>query len=143
MREEYLQNSSSTEKINEFFVHKLQANFNRLDEVLLQIKSALISGENIDLQIKGYASPLFESNYNINLSKRRISSLLNYMQEFQNGSITQYLKNGQLSITELPFGELESNNKVSDDPKNKSASVYSLDAALARKIEIVRVKFKQ
>ena len=65
------------------------------------------------------------------------------MQEFQNGSITQYLKNGQLSITELPFGELESNNKVSDNPKNKSASVYSLDAALARKIEIVRVKFKQ
>ena len=142
MREEYLQNSSSTEKINEFFVHKLQANFNRLDEVLLQIKSALISGENIDLQIKGYASPLFESNYNINLSKRRISSLLNYMQEFQNGTITQYLKNGQLSITELPFGELESNNKVSDNPKNKSASVYSVDAALERKIEIVRVMFK-
>ena len=143
MREEYLQNSSSTEKINEFFINKLQANFNKLDEVLLQIKSELTAGENIDLQIKGYASPLFESKYNINLSKRRISSLLNYMQEFQNGSITQYLKNGQLSITELPFGELVSNNNVSDNPKNKSASVYSLDAALARKIEIVKVKFKQ
>ena len=69
MREEYLRNSSSAEKINEFFTNKLQANFNKLDEVLLQIKSALTAGENIDLQIKGYASPLFESNYNINLSK--------------------------------------------------------------------------
>lgn len=143
MREEYLKKSSSTEKINDFFINKLQVNFNKLDNVLLQIKLALIAGENVELQIKGYASPLFESDYNINLSKRRIASLLNYIQEFQNGIITQYFKNGQLSITELPFGELESHNQVSDNPKNTSESVYGVDAALERKIEIVRVKFKQ
>ncbi len=142
MREKYLKNSHSKEKINEFFTEKLQANFNQLDKVLLKIKKALQKGEQIDLQIKGYASPLFKSDYNINLSKRRISSLLNYMEEFQNGSITQYLKNGQLSIAELPFGEMESNQKVSDNPKNKKLSVYSVDAAMSRKIEIVRVKGK-
>jgi len=143
MREEYLKKSNSKEKINNFFIDKLQANFNDLDKVLLQIKSVLVSGENINLQIQGYASPLFESDYNINLSKRRISSVLNYMKEFQNGSIMQYLKNGQLLITELPFGEIESAKKVSDNPKNKSESVYSVDAALARKIEIVKVSIRE
>ena len=97
----------------------------------------------IELQIKGYASPLFASDYNINLSKRRIVSLLNYMHEFQNGSITQYLKNEQLVIIELPFGESVSNKNVSDNPRNKKLSVYSVEAAMARKIEIVRVTVKE
>jgi hypothetical protein len=65
------------------------------------------------------------------------------MHEFQNGSITQYLKNEQLVITELPFGELISNKKVSDNPRNKKLSVYSVEAAMARKIEIVRVKVRK
>ena len=104
---------------------------------------ALAQGQKIELQIKGFASPLFKAKYNINLSKRRIVSLLNYMEEFQNGNITQYLKNEQLVIYELPIGEAQSSKKVSDNPRNKKLSVYSLEAALARKIEIVRVKLKQ
>ena len=110
---------------------------------MLKIKSALETEQQIELQIKGFASPLFTSDYNINLSKRRISSLLNYMHEFQNGSITQYLKNEQLVITELPFGESVANKKVSDNPRNKKLSVYSVEAAMERKIEIVRVKVKE
>ena len=142
LKQEYIQKSHSVD-IEDFFINKLQGNFNKLDNVLLKIKSALETDQQIELQIKGFASPLFTSDYNINLSKRRISSLLNYMHEFQNGSITQYLKNEQLVITELPFGESVSNKKVSDNPRNKKLSVYSVEAAMARKIEIVRVKVKE
>ena len=142
LKQEYIQKSYSVD-IEDFFINKLQGNFNKLDNVLLKIKSALETDQQIELQIKGFASPLFTSDYNINLSKRRISSLLNYMHEFQNGSITQYLKNEQLVITELPFGESISNKKVSDNPRNKKLSVYSVEAAMARKIEIVRVKVKE
>ena len=142
LKQEYIQKNHSVD-IEDFFINKLQGNFNKLDNVLLKIKSALETGQEIELQIKGFASPLFTSDYNINLSKRRISSLLNYMHEFQNGSITQYLKNEQLVITELPFGESVSNKKVSDNPRNKKLSVYSVEAAMARKIEIVRVKVKE
>ncbi len=141
LKQEYIQKSHSTD-IEGFFIDKLQANFNKLNNVLLKIKSALETEQQIELQIKGFASPLFTSDYNINLSKRRISSLLNYMHEFQNGSITQYLKNEQLVITELPFGESVSDKKVSDNPRNKKLSVYSVEAAMERKIEIVRVKVK-
>ena len=142
LKQEYIQKSHSVD-IEDFFINKLQGNFNKLDNVLLKIKSALETDQQIELQIKGFASPLFTSDYNINLSKRRISSLLNYMHEFQNGSITQYLKNEQLVITELSFGESVSNKKVSDNPRNKKLSVYSVEAAMARKIEIVRVKVKE
>jgi hypothetical protein len=143
LKKEYVKNSSSVSSIEDFFTNKLQENFNKLDEVLRKIKKALASGQKIELQIKGYASPLFASDYNINLSKRRIVSLLNYMHEFQNGSITQYFKNEQLVIIELPFGESVSNKNVSDNPRNKKLSVYSVEAAMARKIEIVRVTVKE
>ena len=143
LKQEYMQNSSSALSIEDFFTNKLQENFNKLDEVLRKIKKALASGQKIELQIKGYASPLFASDYNINLSKRRIVSLLNHMHEFQNGSITQYLKNEQLVFIELPFGESVSNKNVSDNPRNKKLSVYSVEAAMARKIEIVRVTVKE
>ena len=142
LKQDYIQKSHSVD-IEDFFINKLQRNFNKLDNVLLKIKSALENDQQIELQIKGFASPLFTSDYNINLSKRRISSLLNYMHEFQNGSITQYLKNEQLVITELPFGESVSNKKISDNPRNKKLSVYSVEAAMARKIEIVRVTAKE
>ncbi len=65
------------------------------------------------------------------------------MYDFQNGSITQYLTNQQLVLTELPFGESKSHNNVSDNPKNKKESIYSVEAAMSRKIEIVRIKFKE
>ena len=143
LKEEYIKQNKSPEKIQGFFDDRLKENFNKLDQLLLKIKSALAQGQKIELEIKGFASPLFEADYNINLSKRRIVSLLNYMEEFQNGSITQYLKNEQLVIYELPLGEAKSVNRVNDNPKNKKLSVYSLEAVLARKIEIVRVKLKQ
>ena len=143
LKEEYIKQNKSPEKIQGFFDDRLKENFNKLDQLLLKIKSALAQGQKIELEIKGFASPLFEADYNINLSKRRIVSLLNYMEEFQNGSITQYLKNEQLVIHELPLGEAKSVNRVNDNPKNKKLSVYSLEAVLARKIEIVRVKLKQ
>ena len=143
MKEKYILQNESSEKIQDFFDNKLKENFNKLDQVLLKIKSVLAQGQQIELEIKGFASPLFEEKYNINLSKRRIVSLLNYMKGFQNGSITQYLKNEQLVITELPIGEAQSSKIVNDNPRNKKLSVYSLEAALARKIKIVRVNLKE
>ena len=49
----------------------------------------------------------------------------------------------KLIITELPFGESNSSEKVSDDANDKKKSVYSLEAMLERKIEIVDVILKE
>jgi len=40
----------------------------------------------------------------------------------------------------LPFGESKVAKKVSDDPRNRSKSIYSLPAILERRIEIVDIK---
>ena len=139
MQKEYVKQNTQSQEIQDFF-NKINVNFNKLDQLILKIKIRLDQGEKIELQIKGYASPLFESKYNINLSKRRIASLFNYLKEFQNGKIIRYIKNGQLIIAELPLGESRAPSIVSDNPRNKKLSIYSLEAALERKIEIVRMK---
>ena len=142
LMEDYIRESPNKD-IEFFFTNKLRTNFTRLDDFLRKIKNYLELGNEIELQIKGFTSPLFTSNYNINLSKRRIVSLINYMNEFHNGGITQFLKNNQLVIKELPLGESISSQQVSDNPKDLKFSVYSLDAVMERKIEIVKVKNKE
>ena len=93
----------------------------------------------MELHIKGYASPLYDKDYNINLSKRRISSLINMVNNFKNGALKEYLHNRSIKIVELPFGENRSDKKVSDNPKDRKNSVYSKNAMLERKIEIVEI----
>ena len=99
----------------------------------------LSKGKSVELQIKGYASPLYNSQYNQNLSQRRIVSFINYLTQFDNGSLKNYILTKKLIVNELSFGESNAPNKVSDDARNKKKSVYSIDAMQERKIEIVDV----
>ena len=98
----------------------------------------LEKGNMVELHIKGFASPLYEKQYNTNLSKRRISSFMNLINSFENGQLKNYLDIGKLKIIELPLGENQSQH-VSDNPEDRKKSVYSKDAMLERKIEIVEI----
>ena len=55
-------------------------------------------------------------------------------------SFSSFLNSGFLEIIELPFGESKATKKVSDNPNDKLNSIYSLDAILERRIEIIDVK---
>ena len=68
----------------------------------------LIKGKTVELHIKGFASPLHDKQYNINLSKRRISSLMNLISSFENGQLKNYIATGKLKIIKLPLGETKS-----------------------------------
>jgi hypothetical protein len=65
--------------------------------------------------------------------------LINLINTFDNGQLKFFLDNGNLQIIELPFGENQSQKNVSDNPKDRRNSVYSKDAMLERKIEIVEI----
>ena len=93
----------------------------------------------VELHIKGFASPLHAKQYNINLSKRRISSFMNLIKSFENGKLKSYINIGKLKIVELPFGENKSQKHVSDNPNDIEKSIYSKDAMMERKIEIVEI----
>ena len=136
MKDEYQRQNTN---LNDFFEKELQANFNRLNIVFDMLLISLVNGDKIKLQIKGYASPLHNQEYNQALSKRRISSVINYIQQYKNGVFSTYTQSKNLIIYELPFGESTSSEKVSDNPNDKKNSIYSAEAMYERKIEIVDV----
>ena len=97
----------------------------------------------MEIQIRVYSSPLHSLQFNQNLSQRRISSIINYLIQFKNGAFKEYISSRKLIIRELPFGERNSSDKVSDDANDKKKSIYSIEAMLERKIEIVDVILKE
>jgi len=105
----------------------------------------LEAGKTVTLTIKGFASPLSKSDYNVNLTLRRVSSLINYLSEYNNGILLPYIngtsENGaQLSFIKVPFGEYQSVKNISDDIKDTRNSIYSPGAAFERKIEIIAIQ---
>ena len=134
---------NQNDSLSGFFDQNLRANYNQFLAVLDKVKNDLEKGSKIELQIRGYASPLHKFEYNINLSKRRIKSVINFISVYQNAVLSKHLKSGDLVVTELPLGESKVSEKTSDDPKDKRNSIYSLDAMLERKIEIVNIRLNE
>jgi len=123
-----------------FFEDSLKGNFNKLKRIFSHILTDLKLGKKIQLHVKGFSSPLHKKQYNINLSKRRIQSFVNYLRLYENMLFSPFINSGFLQIIELPLGESKSIKKVSDNPNDRLNSIYSLDAILERRIEIIDVK---
>jgi len=140
MKDEYGQFDPN---LDYFFEDSLLGNFNKLNTIVTQILSDLKQGRKIQLHIKGHASPLHENEYNINLSKRRIKSFVNFIELHQGGEFSPYLENGYFQIIELPFGENKADHSVSDNPDDIQKSIFSLGAMLERRIEIIDIKLVQ
>ena len=133
---------NQNDSLNNFFEAKLKSNYNRLIDLLDMLLIELDSDKKIELQIRGFSSPLHKFEYNINLSQRRIKSVINFISTYQNSLLSKYLNNGQLSIIELPLGESKVSEHTSDNPNDIKNSIYSLGAISERKIEIVKVILK-
>jgi hypothetical protein len=128
----------------EDYVKKGAKDLQDFTEILLE---ALQNGFEIELTIKGYASTLAKSDYNVNLTKRRIASLKNYLYNYKNGVFLPYINNSHnsgttLTFKDIPFGEYKASSLVSDNLNDLKNSVYSRSAALERKIEILAVSVK-
>jgi outer membrane protein OmpA-like peptidoglycan-associated protein len=108
---------------------------------MLLMEELLKDNQKITMTIKGYTSPLNTPEYNLNLAKRRISSLDNYVRKYKNGIFIPYIKSKQLRIETVPFGETQVSNNISDDPNDRRNSVYNPLAAKERKIKVIAVKF--
>ena len=123
-----------------FFEDSLKGNFNKLKRIFALILTDLKLGKKIQLHVKGFSSKLHKKQYNINLSKRRIQSFVNYLRLYDNMLFSPFLNSGFLQIIELPLGESKSTQKVSDKANDRLNSIYSLDAILERRIELIDIK---
>lgn len=136
------------EDIESFFIEYVDQGVKDLNQFRDLLLKELEKGRKIQLTIKGFASPLAKSDYNVNLTKRRIASLVNYLNEYENGLFAPYLADtasngGRLTFQQVPFGEYTANKLVSDNLNDQKNSVYSRAAGLERKIEIQSVTFEE
>ncbi len=124
----------------DFFENEIKKDneyLNLFSRILLERLSA---GEEIEIFIKGFTSPRAQSDYNIFLGKRRISSVLNHFMRYQNGVFTSYMNQGKLKITEKSFGESTASQTISDALEDTRNSVFSIAAARERRVEIMEIK---
>jgi hypothetical protein len=132
------------EDIADFFVEYVEQGVLDLDEFTRLLLIELEKGYKIQVTVKGFASPLAKTDYNVSLTKRRINSLINYLYVYGTGEFTPYLDNtavngGVLTFVQIPFGEYTADKLISDNVNDTKNSVYSRKAALERKIEIQSV----
>lgn len=135
---------AAAEKTQAFFDDYVHKGVDDLKIFARELLRELEAGNKIELSVKGYASPLAKSDYNVNLTLRRISSMQNYLREYKNGAFIPFLEDkasngGLLRINKIPFGEYKSDTAVSDNYYNTKSSVYSVGAALERKIEVINL----
>jgi hypothetical protein len=136
---------NAEDRIEDFFADSVDVGMNELTKFALLLEQVLAKNEKVVITMKGYCSPLASTDYNVNLAKRRISSLRNYFNEYKGGMFVKYVDNpdstqGRITYEDVDIGELPI-SKVSDDLKDKKNSVYSPSAARERKIQIIAVSF--
>lgn len=133
MRDTYMAHQPTADDsaaMQEFFDSCVVGNYGRLQLLLQRVQSALDEEYRVELTVSGFASPVFTSEYNRLLSSRRIGSFVNMLRVWNDGCLEQAMADGRLSIVQCPMG-IDNNHLASADP------VYSLHAALARRIEVV------
>ncbi len=145
--------TKAEQDIADFFEEYVTAGYNDLDKFFQLALKNLREGRKVTVTMKGYCSPLASTEYNVNLAKRRVSSLRNYFNEYQNGAFKPYIvasdsisnltQGGTIVFGEEDIGELQANPDVSDNPNDVRNSVYSRNAALERKIQIIAVSSKE
>lgn len=119
--------------IEQFFDDEVHGNCKNFEQFLKYLCNDLKSGRSVSITIAGHASTILNNEYNFNLSKRRIASIINQILTFNDGQTlpNKGVKNfGALHINEVPYG---SSQAVSAP----YGSIYSLAAAHERRIEIL------
>lgn len=120
-----------------FFNDNVQTGFDELNATLGKFETLLANGKSIELELKGFASPLAGATYNQSLTERRIASIENYLMNWNNGALKPYIESGTLAIARNPVGDTKANQAVSDDRKDIKNSVYSIAASFERRVELM------
>ena len=125
-----------------FFENEVDKGMNDLALFKEQVWQALQSGQQVSIIVQGFASPLAKSDYNVHLTKRRIASIVNYFEEADGGKFAPYMQTSpaRLQFIEVPMGEYQAKKEVSDNFYDQRNSVYSKDASLERRIEIIELR---
>lgn len=127
--------------VDEFFTNYVEKGYSDLIYFSNKLVEELEKGNSVQLLLKGFASPLTKTNYNVNLSLRRIKSIINYLSQYQNGVLLPYIEGtadnkALLTFIRNPNGEFKAQKDVSSDFFDVRNSIYNPAAALERRVEV-------
>ncbi len=123
-------------RFTDFFNREVRGGRYDLEEFAKRLLEYLAAGNRFTLDLKGFASPRSNAVYNKILSERRINSVVNFLEEYDNEALMPYINSNQLSFTKLPLGETQADPKVIDRLDDKKNSIYDVFASLERRVEI-------
>jgi hypothetical protein len=126
--------------LNLFFENQVKLGWDTLQAVTGRLYNSLTKGVKMEILIEGFASPRAANDYNKNLTQRRITSILKYFEEYNNGALFPYIADGSLIVREGPYGEEKSLPGVNDEINRPNLSVYSKSASQERKVKIVMLR---
>lgn len=121
-----------------FFENDVKKGMDDLSKLAKALKEILVSGEKVNLSVKGFASPLAKTDYNESLTGRRVSSVTNYFKNYDE-VLSKALNDGSLKLTLVPAGEDEAKGGV-DNAKDKKGSIYGVAASKERRVEIIGIE---
>jgi hypothetical protein len=142
--QKFLDYQKQGEYFDALLENEIIPNYQKLKGLKQTLVDTLLTGKRVVLQVKGFASPLHHTDYNVNISKRRISSFVNEL-KWDDPSLTsdddlrKYIDEGKLIIEELPFGEYATNPDANDQLDSLNLSVYHINASYERRVEVEHI----
>jgi hypothetical protein len=127
----------------ESFFNEVKYNYDKLLNFSGTLVKYLQEGNEIDIILEGYASPLAQSDYNVALTSRRTRSVINHFTQWEKGALLPYLETGQLRIRQEPLGENLSPPGINDSPANRKYSEYGIKASKQRKVRIIDIQRRE
>ena len=125
-----------------FFDEKVSGSDQLLQNLTAELEKAVEDGNSVYVFLRGYSSTLAASDYNTNLSKRRIKSIENAL--LKSAVLAEASQQNQLTFLSSPYGENEARRQnVSGDRNALKASVYSVEAAKSRKVAVSKILIRK
>lgn len=126
-------------QLDNFFNTEVKKGYEDLQSFIVVLERVLKEGKNVDIYLKGYTSPRSTRAYNFSLGMRRVQSVKNNLVKYNEGSLMEYIKSGQLEVRLKSFGETTSPSDVPDKLSDERNSIYSYKASKERRVEIIDV----
>ena len=127
----------------ESFFNEVRTNHEKLLDFSGTLVKYLKEGNEIDIIIEGYASPLAQSDYNVALTSRRTRSIINHFTQWEAGALLPFLETGQLRIKQEPLGENQAPTGINDNPENRKYSEFGIKASRQRKVRIIDIQRRE
>jgi outer membrane protein OmpA-like peptidoglycan-associated protein/tetratricopeptide (TPR) repeat protein len=124
---------SANNQMEAFFTNDVKGGFENLSGTASVTEIYLKKGYELEIIVEGYASPLANSQYNEDLTNRRIQSVVNYLTSYSS-VVKKAYKSGKLKIGVRPLGETQAAAGVSDDSNDPKRSIYSIEASKERRV---------